>query len=259
MDWSATSATKAYLDTLKLCGDHKRRCGSWMSREPGSNEFISAIAAGMKAKLIVEVTYGLSPSTVALATAARHSGGRLVCILPEPVLAEAKKVIKDSGLKDLVEFRTGDPCQLLPDYENIDFSLVDCKNDEYTRLLKLIDVNPTRSVVVANNLVGGKKGLGGQIISRGVMKDKDELVVRSTKHPVGKGMEVTMIGKSNAIVKRNRAGGGRGGGEFDFSSEMRGSTAMIKNAAKSRWIVKVDQVSGEEHIYRLPKRQSLLN
>ncbi len=87
----------------------------WMTRETGSNEFISALAAGMKAKLIVEITSDVSPSTVALATAARHTGGRLVCILPEPVLAESKKVIRDSGLKDIVEFRTGDPSELLPD------------------------------------------------------------------------------------------------------------------------------------------------
>ncbi|KAF2324884.1 hypothetical protein GH714_021022 [Hevea brasiliensis] len=82
------------------CGDHKRRCGLWMTRETGSNEFISALAAGMKAKLIVEITSDVSPSTVALATAARHTGGRLVCILPEPVLAESKKVIRDSGPHD---------------------------------------------------------------------------------------------------------------------------------------------------------------
>ncbi|XP_050238545.1 uncharacterized protein LOC126688026 [Mercurialis annua] len=248
MDWSAASATKAYLDTLKLCGDHKRRCESWMTREPGSNEFISALAAGMKAKLIVEVTYGVSPSTVALATAARHTGGRLVCILPEPVLAESKKVIKDSGLKDLVEFRTGDPSQLLPDYENVDFSLVDCKNDEYTRLLKLIDVNPTKSVVVANNLVGSKKGLGGQVISRGIMKDKDEVVVRSTKRPIGKGMEVTMIGKSiNPIAQMRDCGVG-----YDFLA-FGGGMMKKESGKKSNWIVKVDEVSGEEHIYRVPK------
>ncbi|KAG5231468.1 hypothetical protein IMY05_014G0076200 [Salix suchowensis] len=202
MEWSATSATKAYLDTLKLCGNHKKRYDSWMTKEPGSNEFISALAAGMKAKLIVEVANGVSPSTVALAAAARQTGGRLVCILPEPVPAESKKVIKDSGLKDIVDFKTGDPSKLLPNYEKVDFSLVDCKNDEYTRLLKLIDVNPRRSVVVANNLVGEKKGLGGH-------------VSKSSSPPK---------------IKEN----------------------TMKKIISSNWIVKVDEKSGEEHIYRVP-------
>ncbi|KAJ6675218.1 DUF1442 FAMILY PROTEIN [Salix viminalis] len=214
MEWSATSATRAYLDTLKLCGNHKKRYDSWMTKEPGSNEFISALAAGMKAKLIVEVANGVSPSTVALAAAARQTGGRLVCILPEPVPAESKKVIKDSGLKDIVDFKTGDPSKLLPNYEKIDFSLVDCKNDEYTRLLKLIDVNPRRSVVVANNLAG-------------------------------KGMEVTMIGKSNDIEKRDW------GRESSSPPKIKENT--MKKIISSNWIVKVDEKSGEEHIYRVPK------
>lgn len=123
----------------------------------------------MRSKLIVEVTSGVSPSTIALAAAAKQTGGRLVCILPEPDLAASKTIIKDVGLKDLVEFRTGDPSTLLQNYENIDFSLVDCKND-YTQLLKLLDVTPRRSVVVANNLVGKKKGLEGHL--RSGMKEK---------------------------------------------------------------------------------------
>ncbi|KAI5564775.1 hypothetical protein POPTR_014G098800v4 [Populus trichocarpa] len=240
MEWSATSATEAYLDTLKLCGNHKRRYDSWMTKEPGSNEFISALAAGMKAKLIVEVAYGVSPSTVALAAAARQTGGRLVCILPEPVPAESKKVIKDSGLKDIVDFKTGDPSKLLPNYEKIDFSLVDCKNDEYTGLLKLIDVNPRRSVVVANNLVGEKKGLGGHVRCL-----NDEVVVRSMKHPIGKGMEVTMIGKSNDIEKRDW-------GSRESSSPPKTRENAMKKTISSNWIVKVDEKSGEEHIYRVP-------
>ncbi|KAJ7962576.1 S-adenosyl-L-methionine-dependent methyltransferase [Quillaja saponaria] len=240
MEWSATSATRAYLDTLKLCNSVKRQSGSWRSPEPGSNEFVSALAAGMRAKLIVEVTSGVSPSTVALAAAARQTGGRLVCILPELILAESKRVIKDSGLKDLVEFKTGDPSELLPNYANIDFSLVDCKNDDYTRLLNLLDVNTTRSVVVANNLVGERKGLGGHLKG----KDEEKVTVRSLKHPIGKGMEVTMIGKNDEIEKRNWGGGGHSG--------IRRSKSL-RDLGKSKWVVKFDKESGEEHIYRVPK------
>lgn len=54
-----------------------------MVQEPGSNEFVSVLAAGMKAKLIVEVTSWVSLTTIALATAARQAEGRLVCILPD--------------------------------------------------------------------------------------------------------------------------------------------------------------------------------
>lgn len=50
--------------------------GSSQTQEPDGNEFISALAAGMSAKLMVEVTSDVSPSTVALAAAARQTGGK---------------------------------------------------------------------------------------------------------------------------------------------------------------------------------------
>lgn len=232
MEWSATSATRAYLDTLKLCSDQKRRRESWGTQEPGSNEFVAALAAGMKAKLIVEVTSTASPSTLALASAAKQTGGYLICILPEPDLAESKKVIKDSGLKHLVEFKTGDPLELLPRYENIDFSLVDCKSHDYKKLLNLIDVNPRRSMIVANNLGGEKKGLGGHL--RGFMEER--VAVRSVKYPIGSGMEVTMIGTNiNKEIDRKR--------DLGFMKK--------KTGGKSKWLVKVDQESGEEHFFRI--------
>ncbi|XP_040992113.1 uncharacterized protein LOC121239056 [Juglans microcarpa x Juglans regia] len=242
-EWSATSATKAYLDTLKLCNNRKRQCDPWKTHELGSSEFVSALAAGTRSKLIVEVTSGASPSTIALAAAARQTGGRLVCILPEPELAESKKTIKDLGLKDLVEFRTGDPSEILHNYKKIDFSLVDCKNDDYTSLLKLLDVNPKRSVVVANNLVGKKKGFSNHL--RGSMKEKVE--VRSLKHPIGKGMEVTMIGRKEEIDKR---GWGTGGGRSGVGLRRAGT---MKGTGNSKWVVKFDKESGEEHIFRVPK------
>ncbi|XP_043697275.1 uncharacterized protein LOC122648073 [Telopea speciosissima] len=211
------------------------------SPEPEGNEFISALAAGMSAQLIVEISSGESPSTIALAAAARQTGGRLVCILPEPeTLAESKQAIKDSGLKDMVEFKVGDPAELLPNYENIDFSLIDCKTVNYKRSLKLLDVNPSKSVVVANNLVEGRKGLGGHC--RGM---KGKASVRSVKHPIGKGMEVTMIGKSNEF--------GKGGGKSICTPQAEKKGGGGGRTGKSKWVVRIDEDSGEEHIFRLPK------
>ncbi|XP_027337366.1 uncharacterized protein LOC113851078 [Abrus precatorius] len=233
MEWSSKYAARAYLDTLQLCNNHKRQYGTWRIQEPGRNEFVSALAAGMKAKLILEVTSRVSLSTIALAAAARYTGGKLVCILPETVLDESKEVINNSGLEDQVEFRTEDPSKLLPYYENIDFFLVDCKDENYTRLLNLVDVNPTRSIVVAKNLGGDgdKKGLGGYLR----VKDK-KLAVRSLKLPLGKGMQVTRISNNDDSNERH---GIRG----EYSRKWR----------KSSWVVKYDEESGEEHIYRVPQ------
>ncbi|XVF22378.1 hypothetical protein REPUB_Repub12eG0167400 [Reevesia pubescens] len=243
MEWSAKSATKAYLETLQLCNKYqKKRSDSWKTREPGSYEFISALAAGMKSKLIVEIKSSVSPSTIALATAAKHTGARFICILPEAALHEAKRETKNSGLIDVVEFKTGDPTEILQNYEKIDFSLVDCKNDDYPKLLKMVNVNPKRAVVVANNLAGDKEGLGGYVTGL-----KDKVSVRSMKHPIGKGMEITTIGRT--IKSERRDQGGTGG---HFGAERNGISTK-KATAKSKWIVKVDEESGEEHIFRLPR------
>ncbi|KAJ4956380.1 hypothetical protein NE237_013163 [Protea cynaroides] len=240
MGWSPSSATNAYLDTLKLCRNHLKSQDSWETPELQSNEFISALAAGMSAQLIVEISSGEFPSTIALAVAARQTGGRLVCILPEPeTLAESTQAIKESGLNDLVEFKVGDPAELLPNYNNIDFSLIDCKTDNYMRLLNLLDVNPRKSVVVANNLVEGRKGLEGHFK---VMKDK--AAVKSVKHhPIGKGMEVTMIGRSNKFRR------GRKGVSIP-QAEKNGNE--VRRTGKSEWIVRIDEDSGEEHLFRVP-------
>ncbi|XP_052171689.1 uncharacterized protein LOC127787672 [Diospyros lotus] len=250
MEWSPNSAQNAYLDTLKLCSKHEEQCESSQTAEPESREFISALAAGMNAKRIVEVTAEASPSTIALAAAARQTGGKLVCIVPEPSLDESQKVIDDTGLNEMVEFKTGDPVEILPSCENIDFFLVDCKADNYTDLLELVDVNPRRSVVVADNLVEGRRGLGGHM--KGI---ENEGTVRSTKHPIGKGMEVTMIEGSDVEPLKWQH-------HHHHHPPSRAAHARPNKAAsrnnrtrKSRWVKKVDENSGEEHIYRMPESQ----
>jgi hypothetical protein len=65
------------------------------------------------------------------------------------------------------------------------------------------------------------------------------------KHPIGKGMEVTMIGKSNDIEKRDW-------GSRESSSPPKIRESAMKKTISSNWIVKVDEKSGEEHIYRVP-------
>ncbi|PIA50020.1 hypothetical protein AQUCO_01300627v1 [Aquilegia coerulea] len=71
--WSAENATKAYLRTLKM---GKR------NKQPDVAEFVSALAAGNSAQLMVDVCSGIAgATTLALVAAAQQTGGRVVCIL----------------------------------------------------------------------------------------------------------------------------------------------------------------------------------
>ncbi|KAJ1685047.1 hypothetical protein LUZ63_016437 [Rhynchospora breviuscula] len=242
MVWSPESAANAYLDTLKLCKnelERKKSDPSVIPVQPQKSEFISALAAGTSAQLIVEVSPEASHSTIALAAAARQTGGRLVCILPqEESLAPSKEVMEESGLDDIVDFQVGDPAELLPKYENIDFSLVDCNSEYYEDVLKIIDVNPKKSVVVANNIKEGREGLSVEVPG-----GKDGMV-RSEKHMIGNRMEVTMIGRNAGMGWMKK---GKEGVNTTSPDKRR------RPKRKIRWVKKIDEQSGEEHLYRLAK------
>ncbi|KAK9013725.1 hypothetical protein V6N11_041723 [Hibiscus sabdariffa] len=97
----------------------------------------------------------------------KHSGERFVCVLPEAALHRVRA--KGSGLIDTAECKTGDLIEILQNYVKIDFTLVDCKNCNYPKLFKMMNINPKKAVVVANDLAGDKEGLGGYVIG---MDDK---------------------------------------------------------------------------------------
>ncbi|CAI9783659.1 unnamed protein product [Fraxinus pennsylvanica] len=118
----------------------------------------------MNSKLIVEVTSEACSSTIALAAAAQQFGGKLLCILPKPITLDKSQKI-----------------------------------DNYERLLERLNVNRKRSVVVANNLIEGRKRVEGHL--KGV---ETMVEVQFIKRPIGKGMEITMLGRAMCLEKENK-------------------------------------------------------
>lgn len=153
-------------------------------------EFISALAAGNQAKLMVQVTsnQGITPLTIALAVAAKHTKSRFVCILHQlHDIEDCKAQLSCYDLENAVELVHGNPCKVIMEFKNIDFVVIDCKYEDFLRLFEIIDVNPRGSIVVVSN-VERRSGAGfGEVIKgrKGV-----EYVTRS----IGEGMELTRIG-----------------------------------------------------------------
>ncbi|KAF3440151.1 hypothetical protein FNV43_RR18429 [Rhamnella rubrinervis] len=150
MAWSPQDAMKAYPQTLQLCkvqNDHKLS-------EPRCMEFLSALAAGKRARLMVQVTAeGITPLTIALAVAAKQTGGQLVCILQQREQVEKSRAwLMGNDLEDVIELDYGNPCEVIDKYMSIDFAVIDLRFENYLRLSKMMNLNPTGSVVVANNL-----------------------------------------------------------------------------------------------------------
>ncbi|KAK9103300.1 hypothetical protein Sjap_020554 [Stephania japonica] len=219
-NWSAENATKAYLRTLKM---GKR------DKEPDVTEFISALAAGNSAQLMVEVCAGAAgATTLALVAAAHQTGGRVVCILRGLEKLESSEEALGQNI-DRVEFVVGDAQALLNNcYKEADFVLIDCNVDNRDSIFRAVQAEAGGAVVVRYNA-----------FCRDSWRSNSSSGSGSNTHllPIGEGLLVSRMAskkmaKSNANVNVN---------------EKNGSTTR----EKSRWIVKIDKCTGEEHVFRI--------
>ncbi|CAH9073014.1 unnamed protein product [Cuscuta epithymum] len=159
MEWSPQQAMKAYINTLHLSKVmNKQGCNmGWASKapnivEPECMELISALAAGNKAKVMVEITSGgLTPFTVALAVAAKQTGGRVV---PHKDSADdddcnnsTKRVASGAAGKN-ERRRLRDVVASEGVLTSVDFLVVDSKAAGEMK----VEVNSKGCVVVATNL-----------------------------------------------------------------------------------------------------------
>ncbi|XWS32335.1 hypothetical protein CRYUN_Cryun23aG0150800 [Craigia yunnanensis] len=205
--WSAENATKAYLRALKM---GKR------GKEPDVAEFISAIAAGNNAQLMVMTCAGVAGSTaLALVAAARQTGGRVVCILNSLDYYDAtKSALGDYG--DCINFAIGDAKTLLNDYKSADFVLIDCNISDHKAVLKAAQE-------VAKH--GGTLIVGYNALHKGPGWSTDEFKTHFL--PIGEGLLLIRKGAPS------KAGDG------------------VYFRKRSRWVVKIDKWTGEEHVFRI--------
>jgi predicted O-methyltransferase YrrM len=174
-------ARKVDQDARKLPQSERHR-----NLEPVSAEFISALAAGIGAKRLLEIGGSSGISTIALAAAARETGGRLVSIEIEPTRqAESRETIQRLILVDHVEFVLADAALVLPSQkEPFDFALIDCEKNDYIRFFDMIPAGPGTVVVADNILSHGITDYVAHVRSRGG--------VESVTLPIGKGLEVSV-------------------------------------------------------------------
>lgn len=154
--------------------------------EPDSAAFIAALAAGLRATRLLEIGGSSGLSTIALAVAARASGGKLISIEIEPARqSEARETLRALALLDRVELVLCDAGEALPRLDPLGFVLIDCEKDDYIRFFELLRLAPG-AVVVADN-----------ILSHGLTEYTAHVRARpgaeSMTLPIGKGLEVTRL------------------------------------------------------------------
>ena len=145
---------------------------------------------------------GSPPSTLALATAARCTSGRLICVCRDSeALSQTKSQIQELELGDVVSFRVGaDVCEVVKQYKNIDFTVVDHRIKDCDELLFAMDMNPKGSVVVLSNLFSGRRRVGASYVHARKCRGGIESAIL----PVGDGMQVTKIGKNSGSCTRGK-------------------------------------------------------
>ncbi|XVF12367.1 hypothetical protein REPUB_Repub08aG0111100 [Reevesia pubescens] len=180
--WSAENATKAYLKTLKM---------GQKAKEPNVAEFVSALAAGNTAQLMVVACAGAANSTVlALVVAAHQTGGRVVCILPGiEELQLSKKILGYDACH--VEFVVGEAQNLvLSHYSEADFVLIDCNLENHEGILIAVQAVRKRNGAVV---------VGYNAFSKGSWRSSGS---KTQLLPIGEGLLVTRIAPK-ALEKRS--------------------------------------------------------
>lgn len=122
------------LARRRLDWDHiePRLRGQPLSVDAESGLFLCFFLIATRARNIIELGTSVGVSTIYLALAARHNGGRVITAeLCAEKSAQARKHVHLAGLSQWVEFRTGDAREVLRDVDGpIDFF----HNDAYPRV-----------------------------------------------------------------------------------------------------------------------------
>ena len=154
--------------------------------EPVSAEFLCALAEGVGAKRMVEIGGSSGLSTIALAAAARATGGRVVSIEIEPQRqAEARATLARLELDGFVDFVLEDAAVVLPREGALDFVFIDCEKQDYIRFFAMLLVKPG-AIVVADNILS-------HAMVDYVRHVRSHEGVESITLPIGQGLEVTRV------------------------------------------------------------------
>ncbi|EPS61666.1 hypothetical protein M569_13129 [Genlisea aurea] len=208
--WSPETALEAYVDTVKSCGT---------SLESSAPELVSAMAAGWQATQVVETWScgGATSTSIGLAVAAHHTGGRHTCLVPdEESSSEYTEVMEKSGHSP--EVIVGSPETAIMGLEDIDFMVVDGRRHDLTTTILNSAKLGRKGAVLIRKHAGGSSA-ARDFRWRSVIRRR---IVRTVFLPVGKGLDVAYIGATGETSGENH----------------------------SCWIKQIDQRSGEELIIR---------
>ncbi|KAJ9563315.1 hypothetical protein OSB04_008475 [Centaurea solstitialis] len=213
--WSPEMALEAFIETVKTCKN---------IQESDDAEMISAMVGGWKPRLIVEAwaSGGEITTSIGLEIAARHLGARHVCIVEnENSRSEYVAAMINHG-SQVPELVMEEAKEAMATLQEVEFMVVDGRCKDLYKLFGFIELSHRGAVLVCKNTM--------QRYTVGFHWDfligEKARVTKSTIIPVGQGLNI-------AYVKKNL--------------KSRKSTSKY---CSSRWITRIDEKTGEEHIFR---------
>ncbi|CAN6238060.1 unnamed protein product [Urochloa humidicola] len=220
--WCPEVASKAYIDGVRALAGRNDLAGS-----AEVAELVAAMAGGWNAQLVVEAP-GVSPAqssssppatSLALAAAARRTGGRYACVLPEGgTSASASAAAAGAEPSPTTAAVAGDADEAMARLEGVDLLVIDARRRDAAAVLRAARPG-ARGMVVVRHGDGRRRGAAAPMAA-------GTRLVRSVFLPIGKGgVEVLHVGV------------GKGP-----SLHSRGTTG--------RWIRHVNHDTGEEHVFR---------
>ncbi|KAK8607784.1 hypothetical protein V6N13_046391 [Hibiscus sabdariffa] len=158
--WSPEAASKAYIDTVKLCE---------LYHDTGVAELVSAMAAGWNARFIVETWSHGGATATSIGLAALELAG----MSPEVIV--------------------GEPEDLMSRLNGIDFMVVDSQRKDFYRVFQLANLSNKGAVMVCKN-ANSIRDLS--FSWRNIVDDGPRQLIHSMFLPVGKGLDIAHVATS---------------------------------------------------------------
>jgi predicted O-methyltransferase YrrM len=159
--------------------------------QPTTGRFLFSLVAPQADCEVLELGGSRGYSTIWLAAAARHLGGRVVSFERDPRKIEAwHRNIEEAGLADWAELHEGDALELLPGIDDVfDVVFVDAEKEDYEALFELArtKVEPG-ALIVADNVLSHADPLAAYSERR-----QADPTLSSVTVPLDKGLELSVV------------------------------------------------------------------
>jgi len=159
--------------------------------EPTTGRFLFSLVAPQTDCEVLELGGSRGYSSIWLAAAVRHLGGRVLSLEHDPAKVEAwHRNVEEAGLEEWAELREGNAFELLPRIDDVfDVVFLDAEKDDYEELFRLAreKVEPG-ALVVADNVLSHPDPLARYSAAR----QADPTLVSVTL-PLDRGLELSTI------------------------------------------------------------------